>query len=192
MLRLRVEGSFEGPGEVGFVERTFELQGNFFNADEMFLQPSDRALGRGRRLMGDLIEAAQKLGVDRIKIQTRNIGRYAWLRMGFRPDAGSWRDMRKSLLAEIFRHEEALGPQALSHITRLIAQGGPETANLIAAYEQSVPSSRLFDQFGQTLLVPLGKVLLLDATGDWDGEFVLADAGMMRMAREYMEESGHG
>jgi len=42
-FRLRVEGALSGPGEVWFVERTFELRGNLFNADEMFVAETIRA-----------------------------------------------------------------------------------------------------------------------------------------------------
>jgi GNAT superfamily N-acetyltransferase len=191
-FRLVVEGSIAGSGEVWFVERTFELQGNFFNADEMFVPDAASGAGLGRRLMGDLIDVAQMLGVDRIKVQARNVGRYAWLRMGFRPDAGSWRDMRNLILGEIYRHEETLGPKIVAALARMVAMGSPETANDIAALTNRVPSSVLRDSFARPVQVPLGKSIFIDIVGDWDGEFVISNPDMMRIAREYLRGGGDG
>ncbi|HMK89813.1 MAG TPA: GNAT family N-acetyltransferase [Methylocystis sp.] len=187
-FRLRVEGSLSGPGEVWFVERTFELSGNLFNADEMFVADKIRGAGLGRRLMGDLIEACETLQVDRIKIQARNIGRYAWLRMGFRPDMGSWIEMRKNLIDALLRFEEALGRDAAWRTAEMVAKGGPETANVVASLEEPVPSRQLLDSFMRPVQVPLGKALLLEWTGDWSGEFMLADPEMKRIATKYLRE----
>ena len=188
-FRLRVEGGLSGPGEVWFVERTFELRGNFFNADEMFVSANGRGKGLGRKLMRDLIEASRRLNVDRIKIQTRDLGRYVWLKMGFRPDAGSWNDMRKSMIDAVLRFQSDLGTQTAFEIVDTLAKGSPETANIMAALPHLVPSRQLFDAHGQPVRVPLGKALLLEWAGDWAGEFVLADPEMPRIAKNYVEEA---
>ena len=190
-FRLRVEGALSGVGDIWFVERTFELQGIFFNADEMFIPSPDRAAGHGRRVMGDLIDAARSVGADRIKIQARNIGRYAWLRMGFRPDAGSWRDMRKNLVFALHGFRDTLGPGLVDQLSGMIARGQPDTANVVASFGQAVPSGQLRDQFGQPMLVSLGKALILEYAGDWDGEFVLADPEMTRVATDYLKGGEH-
>jgi GNAT superfamily N-acetyltransferase len=185
-FRLRVEGSLSGQGEAWFVERTFELSGNFFNADEMFVTENSRGSGTGRRLMGDLIDVSRQLHVDRIKIQTQNIGRYAWLRVGFRPDVGSWRDMQKNLIAAVIGFQNIIGLEDATNIAGIIAKGGPETANIIAAMSNPVPSRQLFDSFMQPVMVSIGRALLIEYVNDWSGEFVLADPEMERLANAYI------
>jgi hypothetical protein len=51
---LRVQGRFQGDGQVWFVERSFRLEGTIFSADEMFVPAKDARAGRGRLLMNDL------------------------------------------------------------------------------------------------------------------------------------------
>ena len=76
-FRLRVEGRFVDGSEIWFVDRTLSLAGGFFDADEMFIPEELNRFGRGRRPMLDLIRLAELLNVDRIKVQSRRIGRYA-------------------------------------------------------------------------------------------------------------------
>lgn len=185
---LRVEGRFSDEGAVWFVERTLNLSGSVFNADEMFIPDADAGGGRGRRLMADLIETSAQVGISRITLQARQIGRYAWLRMGFRPDAGSWTDLRRTLLTEIYRFEEELGRDMTGELARRIAHGRPETANFLAGLEMDVPSTRLRDETGRPVRVPLGKALFLELAGDWSGEFNLGEKDMERIAKAYVEE----
>jgi hypothetical protein len=179
---LRVEGRFSDQGEVWFVERTLNLRGNVFNADEMFVPDADAGSGRGSRLMADLIAASKQLDIARITLQARQIGRYAWLRMGFRPDNGSWFDLRRTLLTEIFRFEGRLGTELTNELARRIAHGSPETANFLAGLEIEVPSTRLRDDLGRPVEVPLGKALFLDLAGDWSGEYAIEGKDMKKIA----------
>ena len=191
-FRLKVEGGQSGDGEMWFVERTFELQGNFFNADEMFISEKIRGQGIGRKLMGDLIDASRYLKVDRIKMHAQDIGRYAWLKLGFRPDAGSWRDIRKDLISAVFYFEDVIGKENALKIMNVISKGRPETANIIASLSNPVPSRVLRDEFMQPLLVPLGKALFLEWSGDWIGEFVLSDPEANRIANDYLKGDNGG
>ena len=189
---LRVEGRFSDEGSVWFVERTLNLSGSVFNADEMFIPAQDAGEGIGRRLMADLIRTSALIGVSRITLQARQIGRYAWLRMGFRPDAGSWGDLRRTLLTAIYRFEEELGRDLTGELARRIAHGRPETANFLAALETEVRSPKLRDDAGRPVRVPLGKALFLDLVGDWSGEYNLEESDMERIARAYLGEIGNG
>lgn len=185
---LRVEGSFADGGELWFVERTLSLGGGAFDADEMFVPSSDRKSGHGRRLMLDLIDLSTKLGVDRIKVQARKVGRYAWLRMGFKPDAGSWRDMRGALVGELFRVENQIGVEKVAGLVRQIVTGPPDTAGVLAALTDPVPS-RILKERSRPVIVPLGKALFLDTVGDWSGEFDVRDSDDLTLARAYAETS---
>ena len=182
-FRLRVEGRFVDGSEIWFVDRTLSLAGGFFDADEMFIPEELNRFGRGRRPMLDLIRLAELLNVDRIKVQSRRIGRYAWLRMGFAPDEGSWKDMRGVLVHELFRVERELGADKVAALLRQIATGRPEIAGVLAALTNPVPSKVLVEN-GLPVTVPLGKALFLDAVGDWSGEFDLRGEGRLALAED--------
>ena len=179
---LRVEGKFQDQGEIWFVERTLDLRGNVFNADEMFIPEVDAEQGRGSKLMGDLIATAKEIEISRISLQARAIGRYAWLKMGFKPDEGSWRDLQRTLLKEIFTFEDDLGRDVVNDLARRIAQGRGETANFLAGLKAEVPSPRLRDGRGRPQMVPLGKALFLDLAGDWSGEYNVVESDMSKIA----------
>lgn len=183
-FRLRVEGRFVDGSQIWFVERILSLAGGVFDADEMFIPEGHRLFGRGRLLMLDLIRLADRLGVERVQVHARKAGRYAWLRMGFVPDEGSWRDMRGELVRELFRVERDLGTDRVAALLRQVATGKPEIAGVLAALSDPVPSSS-FKSDGKPVLVPLGKALFLDAVGDWSGEFDLRGEGRIALAETY-------
>lgn len=186
---VRVEGNFADNAELWFVERTLSLKGGAFQANEVFVASPHRRGGYGRRLMSDLIAMSERLGIDRIRVEARDIGRYAWLRMGFRPDDRSWRDMRPDLLAELFRIEAEIGSQKAEKLIRQIVMGPSDVANVLAALTDPVPSRKLYER-SEPMIVPLGKALFLDAARDWDGEFDLKSAVAMTLARAYIAEGG--
>ena len=180
-FRIRVEGRFVDGSQIWFVERTLSLAGGVFDADEMLIPDGDARFGRGRRLMLDLIRLAEQLGVERIKVQARRVGRYAWLRMGFVPDEGSWRDMRGTLIRELFRFERELGAAKVAALLRQIGTGKPDIAGVLAALTDPVPSIALIDH-GRPVIVPLGKALFIDAVADWSGEFEVHGEGRIALA----------
>ena len=187
---LRVKGRFRDDGDVWFVERTLRLDGAVFSADEMFVPPGDAQIGRGRLLMRDLMEAAALLNVSRISVEAQKIGRYAWLRMGFVPDSGSWRNIQLDATRFIQSHLRHLGDQA-AKLMPIVMTGKPLTARWLAALEHPVPSRELFDAFGEPVMVPLGKAFFIEAAPNWTGEFVF-DPESARLARRYVEGSGNG
>jgi len=189
---LRVEGRFYDGASIWFVERTLELQGRFFNADEMFIPDIDAGFGRGRPLMKDLIDAGRTIEIERIKIQAQNIGRYAWLRMGFVPDEGSWRSIQADGTRFIQLYEKRLGTRFVTDLTRQILSGRPETAVFLAGLSQPVPSRQLFDREGRPLDVPLGKAIFLEGCGNWTGEFDLKDPDVLKIADDYARSIGDG
>ena len=100
--------------------------------------------------------------------------------------------MRNIIIGEVYRHETTLGPKIVAALARMVALGSPETANDIAALTNQVPSSALKDAFARPVQVPLGKAVFLDAVGDWNGEFVISNPDMMRIARDYLSGGRDG
>ena len=183
-FRLRVEGRFLDGSQVWFVERTLSLAGGIFDADEMFIPEGQRSFGRGRRLMLDLVRLAALLDVERIAVQARKVGRYAWLRMGFVPDEGSWRDMRGTIVRELFRVDDEVGPERVAALVRQVATGRPEVAGVLAALTVPLPSTALRAD-GRPVMVPLGKALFIDAVGDWSGAVDVQGEGGIALAEAY-------
>lgn len=185
---LRVEGRFRDSGDVWFVERSLHLDGSVFSADQMFVPSRDAQAGRGRLLMADLLRAAELLGVARISIEAERIGRYAWLRIGFVPDRGSWRNIQLEALRFVQRHQAQIGADAPTVIATL-ASGGPITARWLAELDHPVPSRELYDGAGQPMLVPFGKAFYLEAAPNWTGEFNF-DPESRRLALSYAGSHG--
>lgn len=155
-----------------------------FNADEMFI--TREGSGRGSRLMADLIAASQKIGVERIDVEARNIGQYAWLRLGFVPDRGSWKNMQAELPRYIQRHETHLGRHLTSDIIRQVLAGGPVTAWILAGLSHKVPSRDKFEERGMAVEVSIGKAMFLETNSYWTGSFNLQDEASLKIANDYI------
>lgn len=181
---LRVEGRFSDGGDLWFVERTLNLAGGLFNADAMFIPAGERQAGRGRLLMRDLIAASQLLGINRIEIEAERIGSYAWLRMGFLPDRGSWITLQAEALRFVAMHAGTLGARAEA-LRRQIAAGGPEMARGLAGIDDPVPSAELFQTDGSPILVPFGRALFIERGLRWAGAFRF-DKTSLTVANEYL------
>ena len=182
---LAVKGRLRDDGDLWFVDRTISLSGRFFNAEEMFVPPQDRMGGVGRRLMGDLIRMGELFGANRIKIHAQDIGRYAWLRMGFRPDDGSWRSMQQPLAAGLGDIEDVLGRARVTDLTMQIMRGRPDVAFVLANLHDMVPSRSLKGSSAEPVLIPLGKRLFLEQAGSWTGEFDLVNESLVHRAKAY-------
>lgn len=167
---LSVQGRFDEGGSVWMVERSLHLDGPVFSADRMFVPDKDAQAGRGRLLMNDLMGASKLLGIARISIEAERIGRYAWLRMGFVPDRGSWRNIQIDAIRFIQRHNRYLGPEA-DRMIAMVSAGQPSTARWLAEFVRPVPSGELFDTRGEPVLVPFGKAFFIEAAPNWTGEF---------------------
>ncbi len=183
---LRVEGRLQDAGEVWFVERSLQLEGAAFSADQMFIPAGDAQQGRGRRLMGDLIRTGELLGVARITIEAERIGRYAWLQAGFVPDRGSWRNIQLEALRFLQRQQRDLGA-SLAQLIAMVAAGDATTARWLANLRHPVPSHELFHRDGTPRVVPLGKAFFIEASPDWTGEFNF-DPDSLRLARDYISD----
>jgi hypothetical protein len=128
------------------------------------------------------------LGVGRIDIEAQRIGRYAWLRIGFVPDAGSWRNIQLEAPRFIQRHQAYLGNQTPELIGRVLS-GTPKAARWLAGLRNPVPSRELFDDDGQPLMVPLGKAFFIEAAPNWNGWFSF-DPESVALAESYVSGAG--
>ena len=182
---LRVEGRLQDAGELWFVDRTISISGALFNADEMFVPDRNQMGSIGSGLMADLIETGKLLEANRIMISAQKIGRYAWLRMGFKPDEGSWRAMKGPLASWLSDVRLELGDPRIMDLTMQIMNGRPDTAVTLANLRDLVPSRYLKDDTKKPAKVPLGRRFFLEQAGDWTGEFDLTNRALVERALAY-------
>ena len=182
---LRVEGRSRDAGDLWFVDRTISISGRLFNADEMFIPEEEQMCSVGTGLMADLIETGTLLEANRIKLSAQKIGRYAWLRMGFKPDEGSWRAMKGSLASWLGEVRRELGERRIVDLTMQIMHGRPDTAVTLANLRDLVPSQFLRDARNEPVQVPLGRRFFLEEAGDWTGEFDLTNKALVDQALAY-------
>jgi GNAT superfamily N-acetyltransferase len=183
---VRVEGSW-GKEEFWFHARTLDLHGPAANADRMFISESKRGQGFGRRFMGDLIDTARLLGLSRITLDAEHIGRYAWLRVGFLPDRGSWRIMSKEIQDRLMAALPEIGEARFLELLAITRLPDPSGARALAALSEPVPSLEMFNPDGTGKPVPLGRALFLEIGSNWSGELDLSDETSMSLAESYIK-----
>lgn len=136
---LRVSGDFPGTQEFWFAHRDLDLKGAAFNAEGMTIPDEMQGSGYGRELMADLVDTGRHIGIDRIKLRAEQIGRYAWVKMGFRPTDDAWREMKKEAYALMVEHMSELRQKLdVTELMTRIEAGGPKMA--LSPIEIRVPS----------------------------------------------------
>jgi predicted GNAT family acetyltransferase len=185
---VRVQGAWDQK-EFWFHATTLDYHRPAVIADRMFVSENHRGQGFGRRFMGDLIETARLLGLTHISLDAENIDRYAWLRVGFVPDRGSWRLMGKDLLYRLAAAIPEIGTERFLELLAIILAPHPSAARELAALSQPVSSLVMFNSDGSGKLVPLGRALFLEIDSNWSGELDLSDRRSLRLADSYI--SGH-
>lgn len=182
---IRVEGAF-GDGDFWFHARTLDLSGPVINADRMFISEGRRSQGHGRRFMADLVRFADLIGVSMIRLDAEHIGRYAWLRVGFVPDRGSWGRLKIELLHRLAMALPNLGERRYLDILAIIQSPSPESARELASLTDPVDSMELFTEDGKPAKVPLGRALYLEIGSNWSGELDLADPRTRQVIELYI------
>jgi GNAT superfamily N-acetyltransferase len=183
---IRVEGAF-GDGDFWFHARTIDLSGPVINADRMFISEGRRTQRYGRRFMGDLVKFARLIGVSSIRLDAEHIGRYAWLRIGFVPDRGSWVRLKVELTHRLAIALPNLGERRYLDVLNMIQSPSPERARDLASLADAVDSRELFAKDGKPEKVPLGRALFLEVGSNWSGELDLADADTLLVIERYIE-----
>jgi len=187
-VSLRIHGAF-GEGDFWLQERTLDLRGAVINADRMFVSERRRGEGVGRRFMRDLVELARMIDIPVIRLDAEQIGRYAWLRVGFVPDRGSWNRLSVELVHRLSAALGDLGQDRFHAVLQMIRSPHPETARELAALEDKVASLELFGADGRPEPVPLGRALFLEIGSNWSGELRLADPASRATLDSYLEGS---
>ena len=184
---IRVDGAF-GDGDFWFHARTLDLSGPVINADRLFISEGRRGQRHGRRFMGDLIQFAQRIGIATLRLDAEHIGRYAWLRVGFVPDRGSWLRLRIEPTHRLAMALPDLGERRYLEVLAMIRSAGPEGARDLAALTEAVDSNELFGADGRPEKVPLGRALFLETGSNWSGEADLTDGATLAVIEHYIDE----
>lgn len=82
----------------------------------MFIDAERQGEGTGRRFMADAVALSTELGLERIRLEADNFGRYAWLRCGFLPDRGAWISMKPFVVQRIVEARDDLGSRRFPEI----------------------------------------------------------------------------
>jgi hypothetical protein len=139
--------------------------------------------------MGDLVRFARQIGISTIRLDAEHIGRYAWLRVGFVPDRGSWMRLKIELTHRLAVALPDLGERRYLEVLAMIQSPSPERARDLATLGDAVDSRELFGSDGKAEKVPLGRALFLEIGSNWSGELDLADPGTRQVIEQYIGAS---
>jgi hypothetical protein len=137
--------------------------------------------------MADAAALARELGLERIILEADDIGRYAWLRCGFVPDRGAWREMQTAIIRKLVEIKDHMPPERWLKLVEMASSGRPEVAREFASLADPVPSAFLFGPDARPLMVPLGKALFLEAVSRWAGSLRLDDPTSADIFASYIE-----
>ena len=186
-VEFAVRGSL-GDTNIWLVDRSIDMGGSAVEARRMDVADDWQFHGVGRRLMRDTVEAAIFLGLERIRLDADDVGRYAWVKMGFLPDKGSWRSIRDACLRMLPQFNSMLEPSRLQEIFHILMSADPLTIRLIADLHDPVTSPRLRRPGSlEPQVVPLGKAMLLGDCPLWSGELDLRDPTSMSLMKDYVD-----
>lgn len=185
-FEIEVTGHIGDTGRAWFHQRRLDLSGPLFEARKMAIPAEDQQGGRGRLFMADLVDTAERLGINVITVEAEDIGRYAWARFGFVPDRGSWNfQVRVEAVRRLQMARGQLSSQAYAAYREVLDMERPEMIREVASWTDMV-DSRHMDDRGYPLKVELGKALLLETPANWFGEFRLDDPESMTIFRRYV------
>jgi GNAT superfamily N-acetyltransferase len=185
---LRVIGDFPGTQEFWFASRDLDLKGAAFNAEGMTIPDAMQGKGYGRDLMADLVDTGRLIGIERIKLRAEDIGRYTWVKMGFRPTDDAWREMKREAYGFMVQHMSVLRQNLdVTELMTRIEAGGPKMALTLATLGIKVPSRQIQDRSGPKPM-PFGKVFFLEVASPWSGVLDLRDAEVIKIVESYRKK----
>jgi hypothetical protein len=117
------------------------------------------------------------------------MGRYAWAKFGFVPDASAWAQMKRDALVALLTNESILGWERTNDFVRRINEGGPEAIRIIASIDDPVPSRQLPLRF-EPELVPFARAFFLEQTRNWYGTLNLHDDATMKNSYRQAKKDG--
>ncbi|SPP92865.1 hypothetical protein [Bradyrhizobium vignae] len=185
---VRIKGFPSDSGEAWWTQRKLDLSGPLFEAQRMLIPTGDRQKGKGRMLMADLIDTADRLGINTITIEAQDIGRYAWARFGFVPDRTAWMNSVRTQAGRRLRMATAeISPASMRSYRDVLDGENPKLIREVASWRDPVTSIENFDRdTGLPKKVPLGQALLLETQEQWYGTFFLDDPETMEIFRKYV------
>jgi GNAT superfamily N-acetyltransferase len=190
LVDLEITGTFEGGGTWISAQQINFSENALWKG--LVLLPDDRqGQGLSKLLMRNCYEVARGLRLSTLRLHAMEVGSYAWLRYGFKPDAADWIATMKTDIGA--RLGELLGAGLVARATadrvfRSLAVDDPAIAIAVAAERELVPSLQR-DSKGGPVWIPLGRALLAEANHgrgtSWRGSLNLDDPGMMSIFLDY-------
>ncbi|GEO99115.1 hypothetical protein GCM10007887_10280 [Methylobacterium haplocladii] len=172
-----------------FKHKRFEIASGRVGDGETRVWPDWQEKGIGTQLMSNLVELARRIELDRIEIEAQDIGRYAWLPLGFLPERTAWTDRivpparRRLALARMAGHIEE---DAYRHAMLTLEDTDARAIRRLMELRQLVPG---IARDGSAVDVPLFKALMLQAGTDWFGSFNLRDRDSLALFEAW--KAGH-
>jgi hypothetical protein len=146
-----------------------------------------QGMGYGPELTADLIDTEKLIGIERIKLRAEDVGRYVWVRMGFRP-TDAWREMKREAHGFMVQHMSVLRQNFdVTELMTKIEAGRPKMALVLATLGVQVPSKHNEDRSGRKLM-PFGKVFLLEVASPWSGVLYLRDDEVIKIVESYRKK----
>ena len=189
---IKVEGRRGESGEFWWHQRSLDLRGRFFEAQRMAIPDAEQGRGKGRLLMADLIYTARRLDIKRINIEAQSLGRYAWARLGFVPDKGSWNyHVRVEARRRLAMARAEIGEQRYRYCDDVLGHENPETIREVVSWTDDVESfTSRYDEDGLPMRTTLGRALVMEVQADWFGSFDLDDPESVSIFEAYVGRLG--
>jgi len=120
-------------------------------------------------------------------VEAQDVGRYAWARLGFVPDRGSWNfQIRIEARRRLLRSRGEIEPSLFSAYLDTLDGEDPLLIRQVAEWNVPVDSLRDFDENGNPAKIAIGKALLLETGAQWYGVFDLDDEETMNIFKRYV------
>ena len=175
VFELSLRSIDEAGVEIAFKNKRFEIGTGLVNDGETRVHPDWQEKGFGTLLMCNLIDFGRAIKARQIDIEARDIGRYAWLAMGFLPDRTAWKEKiapRAVAYARAAFERRLIRKVDLDRIEDIVAEGDPRAAREIVGLKAEVEG---LDRMNRPASVKLGKKILLLEGMDWNGSFQFDD-----------------
>lgn len=162
----------EEGAEIAFKNKRFEVSGGLINNGETRVSLDWQEQGIGTLLMMNLIDFGNAIEAKSIEIEAQDVGRYAWLPMGFLPDKTSWKDRIAPRAASFAKLQASLGTitrAVRDEILDITSKPDRRFARELVAFERFKIPGR--DRMGRETEVSLPKAMMQQPGTDWNGAF---------------------
>jgi hypothetical protein len=152
---------------------------------------TDMRGGGCKDLYKTLLPMYQQMGVKKVTMDADDIGSYAWVRYGFRPDKDgekSWATVRQEMERRLrtMEEENSITPKTAGKVRALLKNDDPNTIEDIADLNIDIPEAELGEGKEGVKKMKLGFRLL--QKNMWHGTLDLEDEDVMDELRKYIDE----